>query len=166
MESYDDKDGYDYKDNYSTTEIPPDRFQEITPNMLGRLFFSYEPWFLSVLMKIRHYLALITGLDTFSDMEKERKKIETTQFEIGENIGLFDVMDKTNDELVLGKDDWHLNFRVHLQKQVEDRSVHLITVVKYNTRFGKVYFFIIRPFHMFLVAKMTWFIEQELLKSE
>lgn len=63
-----------------------------------------------------------------------------------EQLGLFKVFDKTDDEIVLGEDDKHLNFRVSLfiDKQSEnktDKNLIISTTVKFNNWFDDFIFF-------------------------
>ena len=76
-----------------------------------------------------------------------------------EQLGLFKVFDKTDDEIVLGEDDKHLNFRVSLfiDKQSEnktDKNLIISTTVKFNNWFGRLYFLPVRLFHKLIVPTM------------
>jgi hypothetical protein len=70
---------------------------------------------------------------------------------------LFKVFDVTPQEVLLGEDDKHLNFRVSflIEKLGEEEfQLTLITVVNFNNFFGKLYFFPVKPFHKIIVPTM------------
>ena len=74
---------------------------------------------------------------------------------------------KTENEVVLGEDDKHLNFRVSLflKQQTQEPSKKDLTVsttVHYNNWFGRLYFLPVRPFHKLIVPVMLKSIMKEL----
>lgn len=70
----------------------------------------------------------------------------------GERIGLFTLFERNEEELLLGEDDRHLDFRVCLRVAGEEAS--LATAVRFRSPFGRAYFFLIRPFHALVVQGM------------
>ena len=76
-----------------------------------------------------------------------------------EKLGLFRVFHRTDNEVILGEDDKHLNFRISLYKEDtpdSEGSKHLTlsTTVVFNNWFGKLYFLPVKPFHKLIVPKM------------
>ncbi|HEY9262890.1 DUF2867 domain-containing protein [Chitinophaga sp.] len=59
----------------------------------------------------------------------------------------------TEKELILGENDKHLDFRVslYLQQQPAAQQLLCTTTVHYNNRWGKRYFFFVKPFHRLIV---------------
>jgi hypothetical protein len=79
------------------------------------------------------------------------------------------VFAKTNEEVILGEDDKHLNFRISLflqQKQniTNKKDLTISTKVEFNNWFGRLYFFSVRPFHKLIVPTMLKGIIKELEK--
>jgi hypothetical protein len=74
------------------------------------------------------------------------------RFVPGERIGLFTLFERTEDELLLGEDDRHLDFRVCLR--VAGGEASLATAVRFRNLFGRVYFLLVRPFHGLIVRGM------------
>lgn len=70
--------------------------------------------------------------------------------------GAFPTLEKTEDYVVLGYDDWHLNFRVVVQThdRPAGQSVSLTTLVRRNNWFGYLYVFLITPFHDLIVSRL------------
>jgi len=72
---------------------------------------------------------------------------------------LFRVYSKTENEVILGENDKHLNFRISLLKEdnkvkENQKKLTISTTVKFNNWFGKLYFLPVKPFHKIIVAKM------------
>jgi hypothetical protein len=72
---------------------------------------------------------------------------------IGEKSGLFPVIKKTMNEVLMGEEDKHLSFclSIYLEDDGAARYVTATTIVKYNNWFGKFYFAFVRPVHQLLV---------------
>ena len=56
----------------------------------------------------------------------------------------------SKDEIVVGEDDKHLYFRISvLKKETHARAeIYLTTFVKFNNRWGRLYFMLIKPFNI------------------
>lgn len=70
-----------------------------------------------------------------------------------ERIDFFRIQSETPDEIILGDDDRHLNFRVSFLKRTGPNGTEVIatTVVHINNGFGRFYIFLIAPFHRLVV---------------
>ena len=87
-------------------------------------------------MKLRNVLVSPFGLTTETSEESE-------------NAGMFPIDTETEDELIVGFDDKHLNFRISvLQHQ---GHVYLATWVHTNNIGGRLYLGTIFPFHILIV---------------
>lgn len=64
----------------------------------------------------------------------------------------FPLLAQDGDEVLLGLDDSHLDFRVGIA--VRDRIVHVTTTVQINSRLGRVYWAVVRRAHPHLVRAM------------
>ncbi|TPM30205.1 DUF2867 domain-containing protein [Mesorhizobium sp. B2-3-4] len=72
-------------------------------------------------------------------------------------IGIFPLISQAQGKVVLGLDDWHLDFRVLVE--VADlgagrQEVAASTIVKTHNLFGRAYLAIIKPFHRMIVPAM------------
>jgi len=74
----------------------------------------------------------------------------------GDMSGMFRVFERSDDEILLGGDDSHLDFRVSVlvQRGAVRSSAVLTTVVHFNNGLGRAYFFVVRPFHRLIVTSM------------
>ncbi len=126
---------YDYIDTYTRVVASP---RAITPEDFSDIAFDRKPAWMRWVMQLRDVLVKPFKLD---------------------NVGRFTDMirEKSTDETVFGKVDRHLTFHASLLcgKYIDGKQeLRITTVVKYNNMLGKVYFFIIRPFHAIIVKSL------------
>ena len=148
---------YDYVDSFEGTVV--DKDNKLKSVDVAKAFFSSSPKWVDKLFKFRNKLVSLLGLKSSGNNIGRQKVLDNFKCELGDQIGLFKVFDKTDDEVVLGEDDKHLNFRVSLflDKPKDDglkKSLIISTTVVFNNRFGRLYFLPVRPFHKFIVPIM------------
>jgi hypothetical protein len=72
-----------------------------------------------------------------------------------EHIDFFRILSRSHDELILGEDDRHLDFRLSilLHQTTQDAKAELVatTVVQCHNRLGRAYLAAIAPFHRLIV---------------
>jgi hypothetical protein len=107
---------------------------------LGRM-----PEWVRGLMVLRNALGGIVGLKTGSE------PLESSQ---QGRIGMFPILAESEQRVVLGFDDWHLDFRVIVD--VADDGEHgtllrATTLVRRKNLFGRVYIGLVGPFHRMIV---------------
>jgi hypothetical protein len=147
---------YDYADAYDK-EFVSNR-KDINSTTVGKLFFSSGPKWMEVLFKLRNRLVKLFGLKTSGTARDKDELLKKFKCKPGEQLGLFKVFEKNEREVVIGEDDKHLNFRVSLllSEGIElKRILTITTTVKFNNRFGKIYFAVIKPFHKAVVKSMV-----------
>jgi hypothetical protein len=120
----------DYCDSYRIQKSTDENIDEITDQI-----FKLPNW-AKALMKARHRIVRPFGLKT-------DKEIKSDKF--------FPIIDKNENEIIMGINDTHLNFRVSILIDRKKSYIYLTTIVQYNNFFGKVYFFFIKPFHKLIV---------------
>jgi len=102
------------------------------------------------LFTIRNKVAGIFGLKT------EVPKDYNEHFKIGGYVKFFKIFSISDNEVVLGADDSHLNFRAIVKNdKSESFNIKVITLVEYNNYKGKIYMGIIKPFHRQIVKRMV-----------
>lgn len=131
---------------------------EITFENIGKAFFMLKPprW-ITMLFTLRNSIAGFFGLKTGGKGIDGQRLPDGFKLEPGERLGLFRVFSKSNTEVVIGEDDWHLNFRVSLffeRQTVGEQAIVVSTVVRFNNWFGRFYFMLVRPFHGVIVRAM------------
>jgi hypothetical protein len=121
-------------------------------------FFNASSPLISTLFSLRNKLMKPFGLKV-SDINSREAQLKQFQVEPGNSLGLFKVMGRSDNEVLIGEDDKHLNFRISflLTKHPElanHYSFTLSTIVLINNSFGKLYFVFIKPVHKFIVPSM------------
>jgi hypothetical protein len=105
-------------------------------------------------MRLRDRLVGIIGLKTASRLVRRDLGHDTLQ--VGDRLGIFKVFDRRSDELLLGEDDRHLDFRVSVLVKNDGSADWAIisTVVRFNSWLGRAYFLPVRQFHKLIVPAM------------
>ncbi|WP_162426100.1 DUF2867 domain-containing protein [Pontibacter pudoricolor] len=152
-----DSESFDYIDSYQRFFL--DKEGMIDSTKIGVLFFSGKSKVADALFAIRNKVVGLFGLKSSGQPSDRQQRLDKFTCEPGQQLGLFKVFEKTENEVVLGEDDKHLNFRVSLllDRLLDDtakRSLTITTTVKFNNLFGRVYFLFVRPFHQLIVPAM------------
>lgn len=142
---------FDYIDSYRG--IFQDKSQQADLAKVLKLFISAGPKWAGTLMSIRDKVVKPFGLSTSEPITD--KQIEHTNYEVGEQAGIFKILDKADNEIIMGQDDKHLNFKVSIllepTAETDEKKLSITTAVKFNNVFGKLYFLPVKPFHRLIV---------------
>ncbi|MEO9891051.1 DUF2867 domain-containing protein [Aurantibacter sp.] len=134
----------DFIDTYTTTNHT-NNIEEIT-----NLVFNTTPTWIKVLFIIRNKIVGIFGLKT------EKPVDYNENYEVGGYVKYFKIYGINEDEIILGADDAHLNFRaIVTNKKTDLHNIKVTTLVEYNNLKGKIYMGIIKPFHRKIVKRMV-----------
>ncbi len=109
------------------------------------------PNWVKFLLYLRNKIASIFGLKTgkIGDFYDNSEKLN---FKQGQSIGDLSVILKEKYHLITELKDKHLDFRVSILIREEGTTkVFFSTIVKFNNIFGKMYFFLITPFHRLII---------------
>lgn len=136
----------DYMDSFSRIIVCE---KAITPKEFCHFAFSRFPKWIERLMNLRNVivkpLRLNTG-DKFTDK----------------------ICASSPNEEILGMQDKHLDFHVSMwcgEHKDGKQELRMTTVVKYNNWFGRVYFFVVRLFHMIIVKSILNNIDKRVSRS-
>ncbi len=146
---------YDYVDSYQSLFTDIDN--NITCEDIGRAFFSSAPNWTTSLFTLRNKIVGIFGLKTAAKPKNRAALLQQFRCEPGDRLGFFRVYEKSEDEVIMGEDDKHLNFRVSLMKEEKmdgGKNLTISTVVEFNNWFGRLYFMPVKPFHKLIVPTM------------
>lgn len=150
------KKDFDYIDSFQgeVTDVAGN----IDISEIGKTFFTSGPKWGKKMFGFRNKVMGLFGLKTGSENERQQTA-KDFQCEVGERAGLFKVFDKTSNEIVLGEDDKHLDFRVSIfidknKKDSHTKSLTISTTVKFHNWWGVLYFLPVRPFHKLIVPAM------------
>lgn len=109
-----------------------------------------QPAWVDMLLRLRDAIVRPFGIKTADQLRQKQP--------VADRISFFSVLGEQADEIVLGADDRHLDFRLSLMRNVSDNGEQLVmtTVVQVHNLLGRVYIRAIRPFHH-LVVRRTMF---------
>ena len=134
----------DFSDTFSTTNHI-DNIEEIS-----KLVFNTTPKWVKTLFAIRNKIAGMFGLKT------ELPEDYNEDFKVGGYVKFFKIFSISENEVVLGADDSHLNFRALLKNDNSKAyNIKVTTLVEYNNLTGKIYMGIIKPFHRQIVKRLV-----------
>ncbi|WP_293574329.1 DUF2867 domain-containing protein [Phaeobacter sp.] len=106
----------------------------LSPRQAMEVGLSMPNW-AAALLRLRNRLVAPLGLKTeVSDSGSD---------------ALFPILHDSEDELILGTDDSHLNFRITFLRR--DGRLHMGTWVHRNNWLGRVYLAVVMPFHVLIV---------------
>lgn len=138
----------DYVDSYRV-RIPNGFPHDVAS--ITRAFVSTRIGWIDALVWLRDRLVSIVQLK--SEHSGGNRPIT---LEPGSYAGIFRVYQLAADEILLGEDDRHLDFRISILVQQQGNVCWAIisTVVRYNNLLGRLYFLPVRPFHQLIVRAM------------
>jgi Protein of unknown function (DUF2867) len=132
-----------------TIRLPDDATTD--PELLARFMFSHQAAWVGKLLRIRDALVAGFGLKTAKGLE------ESARTERDKHVSIFRLYERTVDEIVLGEDDKHLDFRVSVFQETRTdvagggRYLTVSTVVRCHNLLGRTYILLITPFHEMVV---------------
>lgn len=117
--------------------------------------FGHRPAWMSWMLIARNKAAGFAGLETPTTAEIIKMEMKD-RYAVGEKIGPWPIFFLGTDELVAGRDNKHMDFRLSVMKvRDEDRpSVIVSTICTVNNTLGSYYLSSIIPFHKFGVRKL------------
>jgi Protein of unknown function (DUF2867) len=122
------------------------------------LFFAvlgHHPAWMKLALVVRNRIASLGGLEAPSASELlsvKRKSI----YRVGDKIGVWPIFAISDTELVAGRDNHHLDFRLSVLREAGSgqATVTISTVCTVHNTFGKIYLFCIIPFHKWGVRRL------------
>ena len=117
--------------------------------------FGHAPLYVKLILVVRNTLARFAGLETPTVAEIMRVKIAGA-YEVGDKIGPWPVFVINADEIVAGRDNRHLDFRLSVFREVDGGvgQVTVSTLCHVHNPAGRIYLFFITPFHRFGVKAL------------
>jgi hypothetical protein len=120
----------DWTDAYAVNTLPG---MPADPQVWADAVFRDPPGWVLAALRLRELLVGFVGIDRTG-------------------AGAFDSLARTEDEVLLGADSNHLDFRASVR--CERRRIVLTTVVQLHNRRGRAYSALVRPVHPIIVRAM------------
>ena len=117
--------------------------------------FAHHPLWMKLLLIVRNKVASLAGLDAPAASEILHVEIRD-RYAVGEKIGVWPIFSLSDDEVVTGRNNQHLDFRLSVLKvrDGDGTSVVVSTICTVHNLAGKLYLFFVVPFHRYGVRKL------------
>ena len=114
---------------------------------------SKTPAWIDFLMATRNRVVRLFGLKNLGALGELKKTKAASEYRVGDRIGIFSLLSLTDNEIIMGDADKHLEVKVSICKLAEDgkESIATTTVVHIHNLLGRVYMFFVVPFHKRIV---------------
>jgi hypothetical protein len=134
----------DFRDSYRVPLAHPDRG-------MAEIFFAvfgHTPFWMKAMLLLRNALARLAGLEVPTAAEIMTPEIRSA-YGVGDKIGPWPVFFVGGDEIIAGRDNKHMDFRLSLLKVRNGGAADLVvsTICSTHNPFGRLYLFAIIPFH-------------------
>jgi hypothetical protein len=121
---------------------------EIYLDIIGR-----TPAWVDFLMGLRNRVVLLFGLKNLGGLGALSRDKPAAAYRPGDRVGIFTLLSNTDDEVIMGDSDKHLDVKLSVQKLARDgkQFVTNTTVVHIHNRLGRVYMLFVIPIHKRIV---------------
>lgn len=110
--------------------------------------FGHTPGWMKALLITRNAVARCSGLEAPTAAEILKPTMRTS-YSVGDKIGPWPIFFISDDEIVAGRNNKHLDFRLSVLRVTDGdaESVVVSTICSVHNLAGKIYLFFIVPFH-------------------
>ncbi len=117
--------------------------------------FAHRPAWMNLMLMARNKVAALAGLETPTTAEVMTTEMRD-RYCVGEKIGPWPIFFLGPDELIAGRDNKHMDFRLSIMKVSDGNkpSVIVSTVCTVHNVLGRFYLSSIIPFHKFGIRKL------------
>jgi hypothetical protein len=117
--------------------------------------FARRPSWMNLMLIARNKAATLAGLEVPTTAEIINMEKRDRYF-VGEKIGSWPIFFLSSDELVAGRDNKHMDFRLSIMKMHDGirPSVVVSTLCMIHNKFGQYYLSSIIPFHKFGLRRL------------
>jgi len=134
----------DFRDSYRVPLSRPDLG-------MAEIFFAvfgHTPLWMKAMLIVRNALVRLVGLEVPTVAEIMKPEVRAT-YRVGDKIGPWPVYFVGENEIIAGRDNKHMDFRLSVLKVRSDNAADVVvtTVCSVHNPFGRIYLFLIVPFH-------------------
>ncbi|QFT33223.1 hypothetical protein FIV00_22215 [Labrenzia sp. THAF82] len=143
----------DYMDTFSVSLRGRPDLRSVDIRVLADHMLNADISWMNKLLSARDAVVKPLGLKTTDDLLKEQSDTPLAEREAGDRVGFFKIYSVGQNEIILGEDDWHQDFRLSIFRSVgEAPRVYATTCCKRHNLFGYAYLALILPFHKKIAA--------------
>lgn len=111
------------------------------------------PW-IEAAMAIRNKTVSLFGLKQ-GDVAGLNNTKPANEYKVGDRVGIFQIYNLSDNEVVMGEDDKHLDVRLSLFKSADGKFATISTVVHVKNFLGRVYMLFVTPPHRIIAKYMA-----------
>ncbi|HMH59888.1 MAG TPA: DUF2867 domain-containing protein [Bradyrhizobium sp.] len=110
--------------------------------------FGHRPIWMKLILIVRNAAARVFGLEA-PTVNEIMKPTVLSEYRAGDKIGPWPIFFIADNEIVAGRNNKHLDFRVSVLKATDGAATSVVvsTICTVHNVFGKIYLFFIVPFH-------------------
>lgn len=114
------------------------------------------PAWVNRLMALRNQAVGLFGLKNLGHLGAVDKRKPSSAYRVGDRVGIFTILYLTDEEVILGDSDAHLDVQVSVHKSTDERggSLAVSTVVHIHNTLGRIYMLFVAPVHKRIVPAM------------
>lgn len=143
----------DFMDVYSVSLQGRPDLQTADMRILANHILMADIGWMNALLSLRDTVVKPLGLKTTEDLGLEESGTPLEERQPGDRIGFFRIYRVEENEVLLGEDDWHQDFRLSLfRRNGHSPRIYASTCCKRHNIFGHVYLALILPFHKKIAA--------------
>jgi hypothetical protein len=133
-----------FRDSYRV----PLRLTSLTLPGIFTAIFGHHPAWMKRALIARNRVAALCGLDVSTDAEVLHFEVKRS-YSVGDKIGTWAIFSLADNEIVSGRDNKHLDFRLSVLREDGGAEPHVVvsTVCVVHNWYGKAYLFFVVPFH-------------------
>jgi methionine synthase II (cobalamin-independent) len=117
------------------------------------------PAWIDRLMRIRNHVVGWFGLKNLGSIAQIEPSVAASNYQAGDRVGIFTLISNSDNEVLLGDSDKHLNVVVSVHKQADSTkksaTVTVTTVVHVHNWLGRLYMMPVTPAHKVIVRSMV-----------
>ncbi|MCZ4271307.1 DUF2867 domain-containing protein [Maritalea porphyrae] len=141
----------DFMDSYSSSLKGRPDLLDCDIRLLAEQIGNIEIDWAVNLLKLRNILMQPFRLKSTKDL-MDNAQVPPLEKTIGDRVAFFKIYNISENEIILGEDDWHQDFRVSLYRtSAANPRVIMTTICKRHNAFGYAYLAAILPFHKLIV---------------
>lgn len=143
----------DFLDCYSVSLRSRPDLLEADMRVLANHILNSDISWMRTLLTVRDRLTGLVGMKTTDRLALEQSGLPLEERQVGDRVEFFKIYSVSDNEIVLGEDDWHQDFRLSVLRTAgRSPRVFAATCCKRHNLAGYAYLALILPFHK-LIAR-------------
>ncbi|MEP3046480.1 MAG: DUF2867 domain-containing protein [Roseibium sp.] len=138
----------DYMDTFSVSLVGREDLVTVDIRKLADQMLMADINWLNALLSLRDRVVKPLGLKTTADLRQDQKPVPLNVRQPGDRVGFFKIYELHANEILLGEDDRHQDFRLSVYRESGPvPRLYASTCCKRHNLFGHAYLALILPFH-------------------